>query len=77
MRKLSNSIIVYGEFKSGKLKYNNRYQLKYPDTGDYYLGLLEGEKRHGYGRYFYLNGDKYEGQWVRNKREGKGTLTFQ
>ena len=26
----------------------------------------------GYGKYYYNNGDKYEGEWKNNKREGYG-----
>jgi hypothetical protein len=31
-------------------------------------------KKQGKGKYFYKNGDYYEGEWVRNKREGRGIL---
>ena len=29
-------------------------------------------KRDGRGKYYYKNGDIYEGDWKMNKREGKG-----
>ena len=31
---------------------------------------------HGMGAYFYMNGDKYVGEFVDYKREGKGTFTW-
>jgi len=28
------------------------------------------------GKFYYLNGDRYEGPWVKDKREGRGRLYF-
>ena len=36
---------------------------------------MNGEK-HGKGVYYYKNGDKYIGDWLRNKKNGKGVLEF-
>jgi len=33
-------------------------------------------KRHGHGTYHYLDGGKYEGEWVDDKIHGKGTSTY-
>jgi radial spoke head protein 1 len=32
--------------------------------------------REGYGVYFYVNGDKYEGEWKEHLRHGQGTYTY-
>ena len=31
-------------------------------------------RKHGRGVYYYINGDFYEGDWVNDKRKGKGKL---
>ena len=33
-------------------------------------------KRHGHGTYHYLDGGKYDGEWVDDKIHGKGTSTY-
>ena len=35
-------------------------------------GALQGRKRQGKGKLFHANGDVYEGEWVKDKREGAG-----
>ncbi|CEM17547.1 unnamed protein product [Vitrella brassicaformis CCMP3155] len=34
------------------------------------------DARHGFGTYWYRNGDKYEGRWYMNHKQGQGTLLF-
>ncbi len=34
------------------------------------------DKRNGWGTYYYINGDTYEGEWRNHLRHGKGTYTF-
>ena len=34
-------------------------------------------RRHGQGTFFYANGSRYEGQWVRGAKEGHGLFTFE
>jgi hypothetical protein len=36
---------------------------------------LSGVK-HGYGVYEYASGSRYEGNWVNNSLEGKGTMNY-
>jgi len=44
--------------------------------GDYYSGeCTETHQKDGAGRYTWANGDVYEGQYVREKREGTGRLS--
>eukprot|EP01034_Spumella_vulgaris_P031679 gene31679-39129_t len=38
-------------------------------------GVPYDKTKHGCGVYRYANGDVYEGQWVRGKRQGSGVLT--
>lgn len=33
-------------------------------------------QRHGYGTYFYDNGDVYEGDWAEDEKHGLGTYNF-
>ena len=30
----------------------------------------------GFGRYFYKNGDIYEGDWINNKKQGRGKIIY-
>ena len=46
----------------------------YPD-GNIYDGGWANNKRHGFGTLIWLSGDKYEGMFVDDKREGKGIYT--
>ena len=49
--------------------------MLYPN-GEYYDGGLNGEgMREGRGVCYYVNGDVYEGDWVKDKRHGRGKLS--
>ena len=37
-----------------------------------YHGQTFGGMKEGYGVYYYENGDKYDGNWKNDKKEGKG-----
>ena len=39
-------------------------------------GGWELDKRVGYGRYYYYNGDIYDGTWQNHVRHGHGTYTY-
>jgi hypothetical protein len=50
--------------------------IKDPATGCVYEGSFHRGAAHGYGVCTWLQGGwKYEGEWVRDKREGKGRLS--
>jgi len=34
------------------------------------------DQRQGHGKYFYVNGDTYEGEWLKNERHGQGTYVY-
>jgi len=40
------------------------------------IGGWEQDKRVGYGRYYYYNGDIYDGTWQNHVRHGHGTYTY-
>ena len=37
-----------------------------------YSGKWKDNKKDGYGSYIYSNSEKYEGGWVKDKKEGEG-----
>lgn len=42
-----------------------------------YLHLpRDNHKRHGYGIELQANGERYEGEWVKNQRHGRGVIRF-
>ncbi|CAI2369702.1 unnamed protein product [Moneuplotes crassus] len=41
-----------------------------------YVGDLVDEVRHGFGKYFYGNGNVYEGQWEEGQKHGVGKLEY-
>lgn len=32
-------------------------------NGDKYIGFTKNAQLHGYGEYYYKNGDEYKGEW--------------
>ncbi len=60
-----------------KVKLISKTLIKY-DNSEYYIGevLLENGKtiKNGYGAFFYKNGDRYEGYWVKDKMNGEGCV---
>ena len=38
--------------------------------------FLREEYGEGFGKYTYLDGDKYEGDWKNGEWDGQGTITF-
>eukprot|EP00455_Lapot_gusevi_P045060 TRINITY_DN5725_c0_g4_i2.p1 TRINITY_DN5725_c0_g4~~TRINITY_DN5725_c0_g4_i2.p1 ORF type:complete len:452 (-),score=55.59 TRINITY_DN5725_c0_g4_i2:81-1436(-) len=44
------------------------------ETGCVYSGDWQDNKKHGFGTQVWPNGNKYEGQWVAGRREGRGTF---
>ena len=45
-------------------------------NGDKYIGQSFDGKRHGFGTYYYPNGDIYNGEWINDKKQGKGEITI-
>ncbi|EDO35308.1 predicted protein [Nematostella vectensis] len=43
---------------------------------DNYTGSYKDGKRHGYGVYYFANGDIYDGQWRKGRKEGYGKYVF-
>lgn len=41
-----------------------------------YDGLFSDDLIHGYGKYQFLGGHHYEGEWVKGNKEGFGILDF-
>ena len=48
-------------------------KLKRYPTGDMYEGEFINDLYHGYGIHTWKNGNRYEGMWKNNRREGEGT----
>ena len=42
-----------------------------------YEGEFLHDMFHGQGTFYFANGDVYVGQWVENKRSGKGVMYFE
>ena len=55
------------------LKKNLKYDKKQYDK-DIYYGEFKNGKREGYGKYIWENGEYYIGQWLNDKKHGKGIL---
>lgn len=56
--------------KNEKEKVSNSALLEY-SNGERYIGEVANGMREGYGTYYYQNGEKYEGQWIKNTKNGK------
>lgn len=39
-------------------------------------GSWVDDQRCGFGKYYYINGDIYEGEWQNHVRHGQGTYTY-
>jgi hypothetical protein len=66
-----------GDFMRGK--FEGRGILEFTAEkfqGDYYQGEFKNGIKHGFGIYFFANGEKYAGQYLFGKRHGKGTYSF-
>ncbi|CAI2364639.1 unnamed protein product [Moneuplotes crassus] len=73
---------VNGYFLKGKLY--GKGEIKYK-SGDCYVGMLKGTKRHGKGIMTLVTNKlgtdrndigEYEGKWVRDKRDGSGRMIY-
>ena len=41
-------------------------------NGEKYMGDFISDHKHGLGKYWYSNGDIYEGEWKKNLCDGNG-----
>jgi len=62
----------HGRFHADKMREG---VLHFVD-GSCYEGLLENDKRDGFGRYCFVNGDEYEGQWKDDLIHGRGRMDW-
>jgi hypothetical protein len=46
------------------------------ENGEVYAGAVREGSREGFGRFLYKNGDVYEGEWIKNKKHGKGIYSY-
>ncbi|AFZ80330.1 MORN repeat domain containing protein [Theileria equi strain WA] len=53
----------------------NVAKYTYPN-GDIYIGELTDMLRNGHGSYISVDGSRYDGEWRRDRRHGKGTLIY-
>lgn len=60
--------IIEGTFDNDEIRFA---EITYPDKS-FYVGEIINLKRHGVGRFFYPNGNKYEGNWKEDKKDGEG-----
>ena len=70
-----------GEWENGYLIKGEIIYIKGVINDEKYIGelvysFLGYPVPHGMGAYFYINGDKYVGEFVDYKKEGKGTFTW-
>ncbi|MSQ66094.1 MAG: hypothetical protein EXR37_07130 [Limnohabitans sp.] len=66
-----------GDFVRGKFEGRGILEFtadKY--QGDYSQGEFKNGLKHGFGIYYFANGEKYAGQYQYGKRQGKGTYSF-
>lgn len=56
--------------KETKVEKNNNAILDY-SNGERYVGEIVLGLREGFGTYHYQNGEKYEGHWLKNAKNGK------
>jgi hypothetical protein len=66
-----------GDFVRGKFEGRGILEFtadKY--QGDYFQGEFKNGLKHGFGIYFFANGEKFAGQYQFGKRQGKGTYSF-
>ena len=69
------STVVEGSFDSGRF-IGGICKAQY-QNGEVYDGKMSAHMKREYkGVYYFNNGDRYDGDWVNDKRQGKGRLEF-
>lgn len=67
------SLTSMGQLASGRSRHGFG-EIKY-DSGSYYIGQWNRDRREGEGKYVFACGDTYEGEWKAGKYSGKGKYT--
>ena len=62
--------------KEASISQRNLVKIESMTLGEQYHGEVQGGKKDGQGYCVYKNGDRYEGNWKNDKKEGKGTYYF-
>ena len=76
-KQISSELIKTNYFYFGKPKVDlNRWKKITYNQGGEYEGELKGNKRNGFGYYFFSNGDIYCGYWKNDQKEGKGSFFY-
>lgn len=60
-----------GECKKGKANGQGK-----AEGADQYSGEFKDGLPHGKGKYYWANGNSYEGSWTKGKKEGEGAMTY-
>ncbi len=66
------SLFLWVTLTEAQIKIGN---YKFPD-GSEYTGELKSRKPNGKGKTVFKNGDVYEGEYIKAKRQGEGTYTI-
>ena len=70
----NGSIKYEGDFINDKAEGNGKY-IK--EDGNYYIGELKNNLKHGKGKLYYKNGNiKYEGDFINDKFAGNGKFYY-
>lgn len=68
--------VIYNKDSSVYVEHNGDFRIIYPN-GDLYKGGFEKNKRTGYGKYFYNNGEMVTGTWENDSiMYGEGTIFY-
>lgn len=68
-------VTVAGETKTMSLEEPIKEKVPVPQKVDKYNGDYRAGKRDGHGFAEFDNGDSYDGEWVNDERQGRGTYT--
>ncbi len=73
-------VLWSGTCQGGKADGQGQLDWQYTVNGqwrtDQYVGAMQGGVIHGRGTYFWANGQRYEGDWVNDRRHGQGVLYY-
>ena len=58
------------------LTFTSQREKIYVGNGKYFGQFNDANQRHGLGRYTFVDGRKYDGEWKDNTKHGQGTFTW-